>query len=120
MTLQMAGVWEVESNNWEGFVTYTDKHFSIMLATPGRQRSENIEPTPEELIADCNAVNAATGTYTVSGSTVTHPRVAGLHSQAIGLDLVGEITVDGDKMTLKYIRGQFGPEGAELSLPRVG
>ena len=65
------------------------------------------------------SVSATAGAYTVSGSTVTHQRTANLNAKLIGLELVTEFSIDGDKMNMRVISGAARLSGAELILRKV-
>ena len=119
MASPLVGAWELESDTIEGLFIYTEKHYSGVAMPKGRQRSESEEPTSEEALESYRGVTATTGTYTVSGSTVTHQRTANLNAKLIGLELVTEFSIDGDKMNVRVISGAARLSGTELILRKV-
>jgi hypothetical protein len=119
MSSPLVGAWEIESDTLEGLTFFTEKHYSIVFALKGRQRAESSEPTPEEAMEAYRSVNATTGTYTVSGSTLTHQRTANLRAQFIGKELVSEFSIEGDKMNVRVIRGAGSADGSEFIFRKV-
>ena len=119
MASPLVGAWELESDTIEGLFIYTEKHYSSVAMPKGRQRSESEEPTSEEALESYRGVRATTGTYTVSGSTITHQRTANLNANLIGVELVAEFSIDGDKMNISMMSGSGGPSGVGLILRKV-
>ena len=92
MSSPVAGAWEPVSDTHQGLWLFSETHYSAVITRKGRQRIEGREPTSDEIVEAYRDVNALSGTYTVSGSTVTFKRAANLRADVIGLDVVAEFT----------------------------
>lgn len=105
MSSPVAGAWESVSDTRQGLWVFTETHYSFVSMPKGRQRIEGREPTSDEMVEAYRTVNALTGSYTVSGSTLTLHRTANLRSEVTGLDVVAEFTVEGDRLRLRSVSG---------------
>ena len=118
MSSPVAGAWEPVSDTHQGLWLFSETHYSVVITRKGRQRIEGREPTSDEIVEAYRDVNALSGTYTVSGSTVTLKRAANLRADVIGLDVVAEFTIEGDRLTLRSVSGTSTPR--EDVLRKVG
>ena len=119
MASPLAGAWELEADDRQGFAVYTDTHFALVVAPKGRSRSESGQPSDEEIRESYFSVAALSGTYTISGSTATLKRVANSRAELVGEDMVLDFTLDGDKLTIRTVSGSSRP-GTELMWRKAG
>jgi len=72
----LVGAWERVSDSSVGVLIYTGSHYAAVMAPKDRQRSSGERATPDEALEAIRSCQALSGTYTVSGSRITHVRVA--------------------------------------------
>ena len=110
MSSPVVGTWEpVSEDTREGLWIFTETHYSVVFAPKDRPRIDGREPTSDEITETYRNVDALAGPYTVSGSTLTLHRTAQLRLGLIGVDVVAEFTVDGDRLTLRSTSGTRRP-----------
>jgi len=93
---------------------FTDRHYSYMFA-PGTEprrpfAADPNRPSDAEKIRAYDTIVAASGTYVLSGSTLT--LTAWLHknpSEMVGESLAYEIEVDGDVLRMTIVNPPFSP-----------
>jgi lipocalin-like protein len=121
------GVWKVVEVNGgnEGTITspqpglymFTDQHYSMMRVTGTRPRPKfesNAKATDAEKVATYDGLFAQSGTYQISGSTITtRPLVAKAEFPVMGPPGKAEIKIDGN--TLWWT----APGGQVLKFTRV-
>ena len=114
----LVGAWERVSDSRVGVSIYTGSHYVAVMAPKDRQRSSG-EPTPDEALAALNSCPALAGTYTLSGSRITHTRLANSRPHLSGQTFLIDYTIQGDNMTTTSISG--GPfVGSSAIHRRVG
>jgi len=72
----LVGAWERVSDSSVGVLIYTGSHYAAVMAPKDRQRSSGERATPDEALEALLTCPALSGTYTVSGSRISHARVA--------------------------------------------
>jgi len=75
------------------------------MAPKDRQRSSGERATPDEALEALLTCPALSGTYTVSGSRISHARVANSRPNLSGRPNVVDYTIDGDTMTSTVVSG---------------
>jgi hypothetical protein len=75
------------------------------MAPKDRQRASGERATPDEALEAIRSCQALSGTYTVSGSTITHVRVANTRPELSGLPNVTDYTIDGRTLTGTNVSG---------------
>jgi hypothetical protein len=123
----LRGVWEVTEllsrtpgGEWtklplnRSMYIFTDKHYSYMFAPGAEPRrpfsGDPNRPTDAEKVRAYDSIVAATGTYLLSGSTLT--LTALLHknpSEMVGESLAYQIEIDGDGMRMTIVNAPFSP-----------
>ena len=95
----IVGAWELVSDSGVGITIYTDSHYAIVRAPKNRQRSAGDQATPDEALEALLSCPALAGTYSVSGSTITHVRVATPRAELSGQPLIVDYSIEGDSLT---------------------
>jgi len=101
----IVGAWELISDSSAGIFIYTGSHYSAVVAPKDRRRSSGERATPDEALDAMLSCQALSGTYTVSGSRITHVRIANTHPASSNLHIVADYTIDGDTLTQTVVRG---------------
>ena len=101
----LVGAWERVSDSSVGVLIYTGSHYAAVMAPKDRQRSSGERATPDEALEALNSCPALSGTYTESGSRLTHVRVANTLAELSGRPNVVDYTIDGDTMTSTGVSG---------------
>ena len=101
----LVGAWERVSDSSVGVLIYTGSHYAAVMAPKDRQRSSGERATPDEALEAIRSCQALAGTYTVSGSRITHARVANSRPNLSGRPNVVDYTIDGDTMTSTVVSG---------------
>ena len=78
------------------------------------------QATPDEALEAIRSCQALAGTYTVSGSRITHVRIANTHPASSNLPVVADYTIDGDTLTHTVVSGGAAASGSSLTFRRVG
>ena len=99
------GAWELVSESDTGIIIYTGSHYAASLMPKDRQRSTRHETTPDEALDAMFTCPALADTYTVSGSRITHVRVANVRPELSGPPHVIDYTIDGETMTQTVVSG---------------
>jgi hypothetical protein len=93
---------------------FTDKHYSYLFSPGAGPRTpfsgDPNRPTDTEKVRAYDSIVAATGTYVLSGSTLT--LTALLHknpSEMVGESLEYTIAIDGDVVRLTIVNAPFSP-----------
>ena len=97
MSSPLAGAWELVSDTHQGVMVCSETYYSLTIAPQNRQRIE--EPTTDDMLESYRNVNAAAGTYTLSGSKATFSRTACIRVNAIDRLLDVEFEFAGDQLT---------------------
>ena len=84
---------------------YTETHYAVVQMNRTRNLPKGDEYTPEEALEAISTSGALTGTYTVSGNTMSAERIANLRPSVVGVTAVHEFTVEGDTLNLRGISG---------------
>ncbi len=95
----IVGAWELVSDSGVGITIYTGSHYAIVRAPKNRQRSAGDQATPDEALEALLSCPALAGTYSVSGSTITHVRVANPRAELSGQPLIVDYSIEGDTIT---------------------
>ena len=101
----LVGAWERVSDSSVGVLIYTGSHYAAVMAPKDRQRSSGERATPDEALEAIRSCQALSGTYTVSGSKITHVRVANTRAELSGRPNVTDYTIIADTMTGTNISG---------------
>jgi len=101
----LVGAWERVSDSHVGVLIYTGSHYSAVMAPKDRQRSSGERATPDEALAAIRSCQALSRTYTVSGSRITHVRVANTRPELSGRPNVTDYTIVADTMTGTNVSG---------------
>ena len=101
----LVGAWERVSDSSVGVLIYTGSHYAAVMAPKDRQRSSGERATPDEALEAIRSCQALSGTYTVSGSKITHVRVANTRSELSGRPNVTNYTIVADTMTGTNVSG---------------
>ena len=101
----LVGAWELVDNRRQGVLIYTETHYAVVQMNKTRNLPKGDEYTPEEALEAISTSGALTGTYTVSGNTMSAERIANLRPSVVGVTAVHEFTVEGDTLNLRGISG---------------
>ena len=101
----LVGAWERVSDSSVGVLIYTGSHYAAVMAPKDRQRSSGERATPDEALEAIRSCQALAGTYTASGSRITHVRVANTRPELSGLLNVTDYTIDGRTLTGTNVSG---------------
>ena len=88
-----------------GILIYTGSHYAAVMAPKDRQRSGGERATPYEAHEAIRSCQALSGTCTVSGSTITHVRVANTRAELSGRPNVTDYTIVADTISGTNISG---------------
>ncbi len=111
-----------------GLYIFADGYYSAVYApgTEPRLKSEvSFQPTPEEMVAQYETIIVNTGTYEISGSTVTFRPIIAKSPGFVGGHQMSTFRVDGDTLvltatTLVSVDGVSPSDfGGSLTLVRV-
>ena len=117
----LVGAWDLVSDSRVGVRIYTGSHYAVLGVPKARKRSAGDQATPDEALEALNSCPALAGTYTLSGSRITHSRLANTRPNLSGQDLVVDYTIHGDNMTATAVSGSGGgTPGSSATLRRVG
>ena len=116
----IVGAWELISDSSAGIFIYTGSHYSAVVAPKDRQRSSGERATPDEALEAIRSCQALAGTYTVSGSRITHVRIANTRPELSGHTNVTDYTIDGDTLTHTVVSGGAAASGSSLTFRRAG
>ena len=116
----LVGAWERVSDSSVGVLIYTGSHYAAVMAPKDRQRSSGERATPDEALEAIRSCQALAGTYTVSGSRITHVRIANTRPELSGHTNVTDYTIDGDTLTHTVVSGAAAASGSSLTFRRAG
>ena len=116
----IVGAWELASDSSVGVLIYTGSHYAAVMAPKDRQRSSGERATPDEALEAIRSCQALAGTYTVSGSRITHVRIANTRPELSGHTNVTDYTIDGDTLTHTVVSGGAAASGSSLTFRRAG
>ena len=116
----IVGAWELVSDSSVGVLIYTGSHYAAVMAPKDRQRSSGERATPDEALEAIRSCQALAGTYTVSGSRITHVRIANTRPELSGHTNVTDYTIDGDTLTHTVVSGGAAASGSSLTFRRAG
>ena len=111
-----------------GLYIFAEGHYSAVYAPGAEPRIPaeiSFQPTAEEMVAQHESIIVNTGTYAISGSTVTFRPIIAKSPGFVGGQASSEFRVDGDTLTLTWqtIIGEDGTSapnvGGSLTLRRV-
>ena len=101
----VVGAWELVSDSNVGIRIYTGLHYAALSMPKDRKRAASNRATPDEALAALNSCPALAGTYTLSGSRITHTRVANTRAELSGRPNVTDYTIVADTMTGTNVSG---------------
>ena len=101
----IVGAWELVSDSRVAIAIFTGSHYSFVGAPKDRQRSSGERATPDEALEAIRSCQALAGTYTVSGSRITHVRIANTRPELSGRPNVTDYTIVADTMTGTNVSG---------------
>jgi hypothetical protein len=112
---------QTNRNPQPGLLIFTGKYYSVMLVNSAQPRpdvpADQAQITPAQALATFGPFTANSGTYEVSGNTLTtHPLVA-KNPAIMGGTVTYSFKVDGDTLTLTNTSG--AGQGAVRKLIRV-
>ena len=117
----IVGAWELVSDSRVGIRIYTGSHYAMLGAPKDRRRSAGDQATPHAALEALNSCPALAGTSSLSGSRITHSRLANARPNLSGQDLVVDYTIHGDNMTATAVSGSGGGiPGSSATFRRVG
>ena len=116
----IVGAWELVSDSRVGVAIYTGSHYAVVMAPKDRQRTSGERATPDEALEAIRSCQALAGTYTVSGSRITHVRIANTRPELSGHTNVTDYTIDGDTLTHTVVSGGAAASGSSLTFRRAG
>ncbi len=111
-----------------GLYIFVEGYYSAVFAPGAEPRAPaeiTFQPTADEMVAQHTSIIVNTGTYEISGSTVTFRPIIAKSPGFVGGHATAEFRVDGDMLTLMWqeIIGEDGTSvvnsGGELTLRRV-
>ena len=100
MSSPLVGAWEIASDLYRGFMVYTGSHYAHNLVEKDRRSFQRFEPTEAEGAEAYRTTRSGSGTYTISGSSLTLDHQANRIPNASAE--VFEFTLDGDELTIKH------------------
>jgi len=115
----LVGAWELVSDSDVGIRIYTGSHYAVLSMPMNRKRAAGNQATPDEALAALDSCPALAGTYTLSGSRITHTRLANSRPHLSGRTLLVDHTIQGDNMTTTQVSGGV-TVGSSSSHRRVG
>lgn len=86
-----------------GLVIFTEGHYSQIFSPAGEPRplaAASFNPTSEEKVAQYDTIIVNTGSYEVSGSTLTFRPMIARSPEFVGGQSVMDFQIDGDTLTL--------------------
>ena len=101
----LVGAWELVSESRVGIRIYTGSHYAVLGAPKDRKRFAGDQATPGEVLEASNSCPALGGTDTLSGSRITHARLANTRPNLSDQDLVVDYRMHGDNMTATALSG---------------
>jgi len=116
----LVGAWDLVSDLRVGVAINTGSHYAVVMAPKDRQRSSGERATPDEALEAIRSCQALAGTYTVSGSRLTHVRIANTRPELSGHTNVTDYTIDGDTLTHTVVSGGAAASGSSLTFRRAG
>ena len=102
-----------------GLYIFVEGYYSAVYAPDAAPRVPaeiTFQPTPEEMVAQHESIIVNTGTYEISGSTVTFRPIIAKSPGFVGGQATSEFRIDGDALTLTG-RTVVGADGT--SAPNV-
>ena len=102
-----------------GLYIFVEGYYSAVYAPDAAPRVAaeiTFQPTPEEMVAQHESIIVNTGTYEISGSTVTFRPIIAKSPGFVGGQATSEFRIDGDALTLTG-RTVVGADGT--SAPNV-
>ncbi len=134
----LLGVWSVTAMtdggttsdpSQPGLIIFTEGHYSAVYSlgdAPRPLSADRFVPTPEEKIAQYDTIIVNTGTYEVSGSTITSRPMIARSPEFVGGDSTMDFQIDGDVLTLTLqsvvsMDGVSAPDvsGSSMTLRRI-
>ena len=104
MSSPLIGAWEITSEPYQGLMVYTDKHYSHAIMNKNRKPfADEASPTEAEEAEAYRTMAAGSGTYSISGSTLTINEEMNRNPSGISRPGRWEIKIDGDTGTMKGI-----------------
>ena len=101
----LVGAWELVSDSDAGILIYTGSHCVLVGAPKDRRRSTGNQATPDEALEAIRSCPAMAGTYTVSGSRITHTRIANSRAEVSGRPLFVDYSIDSNTLTYTVVSG---------------
>ncbi len=109
----LAGVWSMTAitaddgsmiePSQSGLFIFTESHYSAVYslgADPRPQAATAFAPTSDEMVAQYQTIIVNTGTYDVSGSTITFRPMVAKSAEFVGGSATMDFAIDGNTLTL--------------------
>ena len=115
MTSPLIGAWETTSEPYQGLMIYTEKHYCHGIMSKNRKPfADEANPTDAEEAEAYRTITAGSGTYSISGSTLTINEEMNRNPSGVGRPARFEFEIDGDMGTMTRIS-----DGVTLTIRRV-
>ena len=116
----LIGAWERVSDASEGILIYTGSHYAAVMASKERKRPAADQVSSVEALESLLTCQALAGTYSISGSTITHIRLANARENYSDRPAVFDYNIDGDTLTHTTVGGSASMNpGASLTYRRI-
>jgi len=117
----LVGAWELVSDSDAGILIYTGSLCVLVGSPKNRRRSTGNQVTPDEAVEAIRSCPAMAGTYTVSGSRITHTRIANSRAEVSGRPLFVDYSIDGNTLTYTVVSGAgTAAAGSSTTFRRIG
>lgn len=103
-TATLAGAWKLVSDTHVGLALFTERHFNMMVTRKDRRSYGTDELSDAEAAEAFRSMEAAGGTYEVSGTHIVFHRLVNRHPNWTGKDYSWDFSLSGDELTLKDYR----------------
>ena len=117
----LVGAWELVSDSEAGILSYTGSLCVLVGSPKNRRLSTGNQVTPDEAVEAIRSCPAMAGTYTVSGSRITHTRIANSRAEVSGRPLFVDYSIDGDTLNYTVVSGAgTAAAGSSATFRRIG
>ena len=117
----LVGAWELVSDSDAGILIYTGSLCVLVGSPKNHRRSTGNQVTPDEAVEAIRSCPAMAGTYTVSGSRITHTRIANSRAEVSGRPLFVDYSIDGDTLNYTVVSGAgTAAAGSSATFRRIG
>ena len=103
-TSPLAGVWELDSDSWEGIMLITDTQYRYAIGMRERASFESSsgDLTDEQAAYLYSSYDAQGGTFSVSGDLMTRRPAVAKDPRLQGREIVGSFQLDGATLTTEF------------------